>query len=88
MNLRALACVSIRVTSSIEEPNTHSERLRADYRVAFRDWALQVGRLRALTTSADECFVVKEAEGRVEAAEVVYRDSRNRLTDDMNQPGE
>ena len=71
-----------------EQANTRSDRLWTDYRVAFRDWALQVDRLRGLPSIAVECSVVKEAERRVEAAEVVYRDRRNRLTDDMNHPCE
>lgn len=64
---------------------TNSERLRADYRGAFKDWALQVNRLQGLALAAGAGSDITEAERQVEVAEAVYRDSRNRLTDDMNQ---
>jgi hypothetical protein len=70
----------------VEKTKAHSEHLRADYRVAFRDWALQVDRLRDLPAFGVEGSVANEAKRRVKAAEVVYRDSRNRLTDNMNRP--
>jgi hypothetical protein len=60
----------------------HSERLRKNYRGAFDEWALQISRLQAIAGS-DPGADVKEAEARAEAAEVVYRDSRDRLTDNM-----
>ena len=72
------------VVAASEQTDMRSRRLWADYRVAFRDWAMEVDRLRGLPAGAAGCSVVKEAEGRVDAAEVLYRDSRNRLTDDMN----
>ncbi|HYV62143.1 MAG TPA: hypothetical protein VE958_05685 [Bryobacteraceae bacterium] len=68
--------------SSTQE-NTHSERLRKDYKGAFEEWALQVSRLQAITGSAPDGGGVKEAEERAAAAEVIYRDSRDRMTDDM-----
>jgi hypothetical protein len=71
----------------VEQVDQRSERLWADYRAAFRNWALELDRLQGLPTAATECFV-KEAKDRVEAAEGVYRCSRNLLTDDMNHPGE
>ena len=58
-----------------------SERLRKDYKGAFDEWALQVSRLQAISGSAPDG--VKEAEARTAAAEVAYRDSRDRLTEDM-----
>jgi hypothetical protein len=67
------------VTSGTTEESTHSEKLRKDYQGAFDEWALQVSRLQAAPRGAD----VKEAEERAAAAEVAYRDSRDRLTDDM-----
>jgi len=70
------------------ESHTDSERLRADYRGAFKDWALQVSRLRGLIPSDVNGLAVKDAEDRVEAAELVYRNSRNRLADDMDLSGE
>jgi len=87
MNLRAFECVSIDVNPSAEEETAHSQRLRADYRSAFRDWALQVDRLRGISDSTVERSVVKEAEERVKAAEAIYRNSRNQLTAHMNHPG-
>jgi hypothetical protein len=61
----------------------HSSRLWRDYRAAFKDWALQVKRLKCLTTSTATRVVVKEAEDQVKAAELLYRDTRNRLTDNI-----
>jgi hypothetical protein len=61
----------------------NSERLRADYKGAFDKWASQVSRLQAITGSPSDSFVMKEAEARVAAAEIAYRNTRDRLTDDM-----
>ena len=62
----------------------NSQSLRKDYRAAFRDWALQVSRLKRLKNSAGDGFDVKKAEDQAKAAELVYQDTRNRLTHDMN----
>jgi hypothetical protein len=59
------------------------DRLRADYKEAFDEWALQITRLQTLSQSDPQGLVTKEAEHRVAAAENAYRDSRDRLTDDM-----
>jgi len=69
------------VRSANSEGNTHSERLRQDYKGAFDTWALQVSRLQAIAGSPSQD--VKEAEDRTAAAEVAYRDSRDRLAVDM-----
>jgi len=66
-------------TSGTTEENTRSEKLRKDYKGAFDEWALQRSRLQAALAGSD----TKEAQERAAAAEVVYRDSRDRLTDDM-----
>jgi hypothetical protein len=73
------------VSSENSEVNTHSERLRKDYQGAFDEWALQVSRLQAIASSTPEAISedTKQAEERTAAAEVAYRDSRDRLTDDM-----
>lgn len=74
------------MSSATSEEDMHSERLRKDYKGAFNEWALQVSRLQAIAGSdpgADVKEDVKEAEARAEAAEIVYRDSRDRLTDNM-----
>ena len=60
-----------------------AERLRAHYDDAFKDWSLQVNRLQGVIESSPEGSVVNEAEERVAAAEVAYRESRDRLTDEM-----
>ena len=65
------------------EDITDAERLRAEYRGAFDEWALQVSRLQAITSSAADSFVGKDAEARVAAAEVAYRDTRDKLTEEM-----
>jgi hypothetical protein len=63
----------------------NSSRLWRDYRAAFKDWALQVKRLKSVNTSSAAGVVVKEAEDQVNAAELLYRDTRNRLTDDIKR---
>jgi len=72
------------------DPSTiaSSSRLWTDYRAAFKDWASQVKRLKWLTTSAANRVVVKEAEDQVKTAELVYRDTRNRLSDEINHHDE
>jgi hypothetical protein len=77
------APVWIIVSSQLEEAHSHSQRLRAGYKEAFDDWALQVSRLQAISGADPQGGVVKEAEQRVAAAELLYRASRDRLTDDM-----
>lgn len=57
-----------------------TERLRMDYQGAFDEWALQVSSLQTISSSASG---MREAEARVAAAETVYRNTRDRLTDDM-----
>jgi len=65
------------------------ERLNADYRGAFDEWAVQVSRLQEVTGSAvggsaAKDVVAKEAADRVSAAESDYRKMRNRLIDNMS----
>ncbi len=67
------------MTSGKVEEDTHSEKLRKDYKGAFDEWALQMSRLQARAEGSD----IGEAEERAAAAEVAYRHSRNRLTDAM-----
>jgi isocitrate dehydrogenase len=67
------------VTSGTTEEETHSEKLRKNYKGAFEEWALQVSRLQAVSDGS----AMKEAQERAAAAEIAYRDSRDRLMDDM-----
>jgi hypothetical protein len=69
--------VSCRTT----QENSLSERLRADYKGAFDEWALQVNRLHAMTNAPSAAF--EEAEARVSAAEIAYHSTRDRLTDQL-----
>jgi len=71
------------VSRRTTEESSDSKRLRAEYKGAFDEWALQVRRLRAITSSAPDSFVGKDAEARVAAAEAAYRDTRDKLTNDM-----
>ena len=68
------------MTSGTTEENAYSEKLREDYKGAFEEWALQVSRLQAAVATGTDA---KEAEDLAAAAEVAYRDSRDRMTDDM-----
>jgi hypothetical protein len=60
--------------------NTHRADLRAKYREAFDEWALEVRRSQALAASVSDR---KEADERVAVAESLYRTSRDQLTDDI-----
>jgi len=67
--------------------NTQSERLRAEYKGAFEQWAVQVARLQAVPESDGPCNSVrKQAEQRAAQAETAYRSSRDRLTENMGLP--
>jgi hypothetical protein len=68
------------------EENANLERLRADYKGAFDEWALQVSLFLVAITSSPDSRVVREAEERVAVAESAYRETRNRLTDSMLVP--
>jgi hypothetical protein len=67
------------VTFGTTDQDTHSAKLRKDYKGAFDEWALQMTRLQAAADGDD----AKEAAARATAAEIAYRDSRDRLMDDM-----
>ena len=56
--------------------------LRAHYDDAFKDWSLQLSRLHAVIESSPGGAVVDKAEERAAAAEVAYRKSRGRITDE------
>ena len=63
--------------------SSKTDCLRADYKEAFEDWALQVNHLRAAIESEPGEAVLIAAEERAAAAEIAYRDSRDRLTEEM-----
>jgi len=63
--------------------SSKSDRLRAHYKEAFEDWALQVNRLHTAIESDPGEAVLVSAEKRAAAAEIAYRDSRDRLTEEM-----
>ena len=69
------------VGSGIIDENARSEQLRKDYKGAFDEWAFEVSRLQAVT--GPDSGDLHEAKKRATAAEIAYRDSRDRLTDDM-----
>jgi hypothetical protein len=70
--------MSLKIRVSEEE----IERLDAEYREAFDEWAVQVRRLREVIA---EGVSAKEAAARVSEAENGYRATRNRLADNMTQ---
>lgn len=61
----------------------NSDRLRADYKAAFDQWAKQVSRLQKIATSSRDTSIAQEAEARVSAAELDYRRSRDKLIEEM-----
>ena len=72
------------MSDTIGHAQTDSQRLRANYRDAFSEWALRVNQLHGVSTGADDPVTIDAAQHRVEAAEIVYRESRDRLTEEMN----
>jgi hypothetical protein len=70
--------------TTTEENTYYSERLRAEYKGAFDEWALEVGRLQAVSNAPDSS-VMQQAEERVAAAETAYRSSRDRLTEHLTR---
>ena len=72
------------MTTRTEDEHIPLEQLREDYKDAFEEWATEVNHLQTVSKCApDGAPVVQEAEGRVEAAHRSYRDSRDRLAEDM-----
>jgi len=67
------------------DENAYSEQLRRDYQGAFEEWALQVSRLQAIMGpgSSSGSGDLHQAQQRTAAAEIAYRDSRDRLTENM-----
>ena len=63
--------------------SSKTDCLRAHYKEAFEDWALQVNRLHTAIESDPGEAVLISAEERAAAAEIAYRDSRDRLTEEM-----
>jgi hypothetical protein len=65
------------------EKDSDVERLRANYRGAFDQWALQVNEMQKVREATPCSPAMQEAEDRVEAAQTVYRDTRDRLAEDL-----
>ena len=59
--------------------NEDLRRVRADYQIAFGEWAARVGRLRTISDGERE-----EARAQAEAAEAVYRETRDELADGVS----
>ena len=71
----------VRSRTTDQDPN--NERLREEYRGAFNEWALQVSRLQQTEGNSPDRVIDDAAEGRAAAAEIAYRQTRDRLTDGM-----
>jgi hypothetical protein len=54
-------------------------RVKSDYKIAFGEWAAQVGRLQSIRQSEEEAPVVDEVRAQAEAAEAAYRETRDQL---------
>jgi hypothetical protein len=54
--------------------NEDLRRVKADYQNAFGEWAARVGRLRTISDAE-----MDEARAQAEAAEAVYRETRDEL---------
>ena len=73
--------------STTTDRDTQLDRLRADYKGAFDDWVLEVGRRQKVSETTPDELILKEAEERVETAEAAYRATRNRLAEEMSAEG-
>jgi hypothetical protein len=56
------------------DQNEDLRRVKSDYKIAFREWAARVGRLRTIGDGE-----MAEARAQAEAAEAVYRETRDQL---------
>jgi hypothetical protein len=56
--------------------NENLRRVKSDYQNAFEEWAAQVGRLRTISDGERD-----EARAQAEAAEAVYRETRDELAE-------
>ena len=66
------------------EADEQIERLDAEYRGAFDEWAVQVSRLQEVRESVPGGVGAKEAADRVAAAENAYRKLRDRLAENIS----
>jgi hypothetical protein len=71
------------VSSRTTDQDPNNERLREEYRGAFNEWALQVSRLQTTEGTSPDQLIDEAAQGRAAAAEIAYRQTRDRLTDEM-----
>src|SRR5437868_2238294 len=67
------------MSSRTTEDDLRLDHLRGDYKGAFDNWAQEVNRLRTIDEACPDSPTRKEAEDRVEAAEVEYRQTRDLL---------
>ena len=65
------------------EPSLELRRLDGAYRNAWKRFCAEVGAWQALLSDAVDDAATKEARDRVESAEALYREHRNKLTDCM-----
>ena len=67
------------MNSKTGDQETNVERLTAEYKAAFEEWAAQVGRLQALSESEPDSWAVDEVRAKADAAEAAYRETRDEL---------
>jgi hypothetical protein len=73
------------MSSKPTDRSVQLDRLRADYRGAFEEWASEVSRMHDIrATAAPASLTIQEAEERVDVAQSVYRRTRNRLMEEMD----
>lgn len=70
------------MTSQTADYKANLKDLRANYKGAFEEWALQVGHLQTVKQSGSS-LAIEEAEERVSTAEAAYLHTRNRLAKRM-----
>ena len=69
----------LHMNSKTEDQEMNVERLTAEYKAAFEEWAAQVGRLQALSESEPDSWVVDEVRAKADAAQAAYRETRDEL---------
>jgi hypothetical protein len=66
---------------------TEFRRVQSDYKAAFGAWAAQVGLLQTMSQSAlSDNRVIDEVRASVNAAEAIYRETRDQLAGMAGEP--
>jgi hypothetical protein len=74
------------MSSKTADQEADLQRVKSEYKAAFGEWAAQVGLLQTMSESAPDSPVIEEARARADAAEAVYRETRDELAGMASEP--